>query len=218
MSLHEDFRRAIRDLNLSAQGDLRVALRGLGDSRDGKALLKEILPDLVDAYGDAAASLAADYYDELRDAERVLGRFTARVPRAAGTDTSKLVNWALGEANSPDSFVSLVTGGVQKRISNVARSTVMESSFLDPKARGWMRIGNGGCDFCAMLVSRGSVYTESSVDFSPHDWCNCGAAPAWNPEQVKKTLKPYVESAKRRTEKTRDADNARVRAWIADNL
>jgi len=218
VTLHEDFRRAVRDLNILAQRDVRTALRGLTDPRDGKVVLETLLPELVDAYGDQAASLAADYYDELRETERITGRFTARAPRPADTETAKLVHWALGEAASPETFVSLVLGGVQKRVTNTARSTVMESSFLDPKARGWMRIGTGNCDFCAMLIARGAVYTEQTVDFSPHDWCGCGAAPAWNPAQVKTTLRPYVESAKRRNEKTRASDNARAREWIADNL
>jgi hypothetical protein len=55
----------------------------------------------------------------------------------------------------------------------------MGSSIADPKARGWMRVGSGRCDFCRMLIGRGAVYTESTVDFHAHDHCGCGATPAW---------------------------------------
>jgi hypothetical protein len=30
-----------------------------------------------------------------------------------------------------------------------------------------------------MLIGRGAVYTEASVDFEAHDHCHCGAEPAW---------------------------------------
>src|SRR5699024_8202284 len=126
--------------------------------------------------------------------------------------------WTARAAASTETYFALVLGGMQKRVTNTARSTVMESSYLDTKARGWMRIGTGNCDFCAMLIARGAVYTEQTVDFSTPDWCGCGAAAAWNPAQVKTSLRPYVESAKRRKEKTRASDNARAREWIAHNL
>lgn len=218
MSRHEDFRRAIRDLNLIAQRDVRAAIRGLSDPRDGKAVLELVLPEIVDAYGDAASAVAVDYYDELREAERIPGRHRARAPRKEDTETAGLVRWALGNAASAETFVPLILGGLQARISNTARATVQESALRDPHAQGWMRIGNGGCDFCAMLVARGAVYSKQTVDFSAHDNCSCGAAPAWNPDQVSRTLRPYVDNAKGRSESTKSRENAAAREWIADNL
>jgi hypothetical protein len=218
LSRHEEFRRAVRDLGIIANGDLEVLWRSVRDARDAKAALMELLPDLVETYSLAAASLAADYYDEVRESVEARGRFRAIVPEPGDTGTRSLVAWALQDATDESSFRSLVTGGFQKRIANGARTVVTTSSTADPAAKGWMRIGAGECDFCAMLVSRGAVYTESSVDFAPHDHCNCGAAPAFNPEQVRAVRSEYVPSARRRSEAQRATDNARVRKWIATNL
>lgn len=218
LSRHEEFRRAIRDLGIVADGDLSVLWRSVRDERDARTALMDLLPDLVETYSLAAGSIAADYYDDLREAAEAPRRFTAIVPDPGDTDTTSLVAWALGEANDGPAFRSLVEGGFEKRIANSARNVVTTSSVADPSAIGWMRVGAGACDFCAMLVSRGAVYTEASADFPAHDRCHCGAAPAFDSEQVKQVRSEYVPSARRRSEATRAADNARVRDWIAANL
>lgn len=218
LSRIEEFRRAIRDLNILAEADVRLLWRSLNDPRDAKSALMDLLPDVVETYGLAAASLAADFYDGLRVERGVAGAFTAVVPEVPETGSQALVAWALDNAQGSESFQSLVLGGVQKRISNGARNTITTSSIADPHAQGWMRVGTGRCDFCAMLISRGAVYSESSVDFAAHDWDKCDAAPAFDPEQVKAVRDEYAPSAKQRSEETREADNARVREWIATNL
>lgn len=220
LSKYEEFRRAVRDLGIVAKSDLDVLWRSVRDKRDAKAALFDLLPELTQTYSLAASSLAADFYDGLRAELDVKGRYTAHVPDPGDLGTEALVKWALSEAQDSASFQSLIEGGFQKRVSNGARNVVIQNSYADPSARGWMRIGGAGeCDFCAMLVSRGAVYTsEQSADFAPHDRCNCGAAPAWNPQQVKAVRSEYVPSARRRSDRQRETDNARVRAWIADNL
>lgn len=218
LSRHEEFRRAVRDLGIVAQADLKVLWRSARDARDAKEALLDLLPDLVETYSLAAGSLAADYYDDVREQVAAKGRFAAIVPEPGDTGTRSLVAWALDTATDGPAFQSLVEGGFQKRIANGARNVVTMSSIADPSARGWMRIGAGECDFCAMLVSRGAVYTESSVEFAAHDHDNCGAAPAFNSEQVKAVKSEYVPSAKRRAEATKARENAAAREWIAEHL
>jgi hypothetical protein len=218
LSKHEEFRRAIRDLNLLAKADMDLLWRTVRDARDAKEALMDLLPEVVDTYGLAAGSIAADYYDGLREEAAVPKRFTAIVPEVRDVGTQGLVGWALGEATDGPSFQSLIEGGVQKRIANGARNVVTTSSIADPSAKGWMRIGGGECDFCAMLVSRGAVYSESSVEFAAHDNDKCGAAPAFNSEQIKAVKSEYVPSAKRRAEATKARENAAARDWIANNL
>lgn len=215
LSPYEQFRRALRDLNILSRRDIDALWRSVG--ADPKALM-ELLPELVDTYGSAAASLAADWYDEIRADSGAKGSYRALVPEPGDTGTSALVGWATSTATDEDAFKQLVLGGLQRRISNFARDTITSNSIRDPGADGWMRIGHGACDFCAMLIGRGAVYTKKSVQFHSHDDCNCGAAPAFNPEQVHKIRGEFVPSARRRSQETRDADNARVRAWIAANL
>lgn len=68
---------------------------------------------------------------------------------------------------APDKALAKVIGRVQKEAENAGRQTIMRAVDSDsPRViRGWARVeGNeniGSCGFCAMLISRGPVYTDS---------------------------------------------------------
>lgn len=73
-----------------------------------------------------------------------------------------------------------------------ARDTVVRLSRSDDRARGFARISDGSpCSFCAMLVSRGPVYTSSTAGFDTHDGCGCLPRPfygydtGWTSQGVK---------------------------------
>jgi len=150
-------------------------------ARDG---LLDVLPLLVDLYGSAAATLGADWYDELREQAEVRGSFRsipAELPDRGRTDA--LARWGIAPlfAAEPDftSALSLVTGGLQRIVANADRQSVTASAVADPRARGWERRTTGGCDFCRMLAGRGAVYSEATADFESHDNCHCLAVPRW---------------------------------------
>lgn len=185
-----------------------LALRELASIPDSLDALIAAIPDLVGVYGAAAGSLAADWYDELRDQTKIPGAFRAVVPEVPDPGAQSLVFWA---AQFPD-IRQLIEGGVQKRILNVARDSIATSAVADPQARGWQRVGHGECSWCQMLISRGSVYTKATVTFASHDSCRCTALPAWNGKEV--AVKPYTPSERSMS----DADRNRAKAWIAANL
>jgi hypothetical protein len=178
MATTTQLRRSLAGLTVLAERDLATVWRQVTTPAQARAALGDVLPDLIADYGLAAGALAADWYDDARDAAEIRGRFQA-VLAEPPEDASSLIRWASREAVSLETMPTLVLGGVQRRVVNTARGTVMRSSIADPKARGWMRVGTGRCDFCRMLIGRGAVYTESTVDFHAHDHCGCGAAPAW---------------------------------------
>lgn len=64
---------------------------------------------------------------------------------------------------------------------NGGRDTILGTVAADPEAIGWARVARGRCcAFCAMLASRGPVYTsEGSADFHAHDSCACAAEPVY---------------------------------------
>lgn len=144
-----------------------------------EAVLRDVLPGLINTYGLAAATVAADWYDESRDEAAARGRFTAIPADVREAGAQELVGWALATATDTTALQSLIEGGTQRRIANFARLTVSRSAVEDPAARGWMRVGAGECEFCRMLIGRGAVYSEATADFQSHDHCNCAAAPAW---------------------------------------
>lgn len=167
----------MQGLDREARKDLERLWRSLDTTDQAAEMLRDVLPDLVAAYGAMAATIAADWYDDLREMSEVPRRFTAAPADIAETGTQALVGWALDEATSDEAFKALVLGGVQRRIVNFGRLTVTTSSIADPSAVGWRRTGLGRCDFCRMLIGRGAVYREATADFAAHDNCNCGAEP-----------------------------------------
>lgn len=184
--------------------------------------LMDVLPALGDQYGDAAAELAASYFETARERADARGSFApvlAERPDRARWEA--LSRWGVDPlfAAEPDAVAALsrVSGGLQRTIADQHRLTVVESSLADPAASGWRRVGVGdNCGFCRMLIDRGRVYTEAGVTFRSHDHCNCAAAPSWDSNVVKVSTEPYRQSRKNRSEATRKADNARARAYIAD--
>jgi len=194
----------------------------------GQALF-DAVPGVVQKWNLAAASVAADWYDELRDSAEVAGRFTAVVPDLGDQGAEALAGWGVegltvplaGEPPASTDYPALnvgsaqsrVEGGLQKRLVNAANLTVTESADRDPRARGYMRRTRpGACRFCVMVASRGAVYTKASSTFACHEHCYCEAVPAWGGKA--RPVGPYKPSDRPSTQ----ADRDRVRRWIAQNL
>lgn len=209
----------LRELTGLAERDLRIMWRDLtGGATDARDALMSALPELVALYGSAAATLGADWYDEMREAAEVAGRFSAVTAELPDEDRfDALARWAVAPLFSakPDraAALSLATGGLQRIIADADRNSVRISSVADPKATGWQRRSNGGCSFCQMVAGRGVVFTKESVDFASHDHCSCLAVPAFGGKPL--PVKPFTPSLREST----DADRARVRDYIrANNL
>lgn len=139
------------------------------------------LPRLVQVYGSAAATLAADWYDDLRAEAAVRGRFTVATAELPGTDrTDTLARWAVSPLFAADpnrsAMFTNVSGGLQRIIADADRFTITTSSIEDPKSQGWYRVTGGACSFCQMLA--GSIY-RTSPEFKGHNHCGCIAAPAF---------------------------------------
>lgn len=197
---------------------LRDLWRSLVTPEDVRDALMTGLPGLVALYGSAAAALAADWYDDVRDELEIDGRFRAIVadlPDIGRTDS--LARWGIdplfGAEPDVKATQTLLEGGLQRIITDLSRDTITQSALADPQALGWQRIGRGegDCAFCRMLIARGAVYTEATVDFASHDHCDCIAVPAFGGREL--PVKPYTPSERGTTE----ADRARVRKWLRDN-
>lgn len=213
MSDLAQLRRDLGTLNEYAERDLSVLWRDPKDPTRAEAALRDVLPALIDTYGSAASTLAAERYDDVRARTGVRGKFRAVPADIKDSGAQSLVGWALSEATDVPSLTTLILGGTQRRIANFARKTVMDSSFFDPSAQGWQRVSQGGCStgFCDMLAGRGTVYSEASADFASHDHCQCYAEPAF--VGAPRPVKPYKPSLRTPS----DADRARAREWIASH-
>lgn len=160
--------------------DLAALWRMVVNGASAEIALHDLLPAIVEEYGQAGAALAAGWYDDQREKIGARGRFSAIPTTASDRGTPALIGWALATATDDAALMTLIAGGVQRRIADHVRITITDSSVADPAAQGWQRVGDGSsCDFCAMLLGRGAVYSEASADFESHDKCGCSAAPAW---------------------------------------
>lgn len=212
-----ELRSGVAELAAVANDDLAALWDQVETAAEARTALADLLPALVDVYGDAAAALAADWYDELRDEKEIRGRFTAIAADTTDRGVHELAGWAVEPLAVNDTDWAAVRtrlyGGLQRRITDVARDTITLSSVADPGADGWQRVARGGgCAFCRMLAGRGAVYTSRTADFSSHDSCHCVATVAW--KGMERPVKPYTPSEQTIT----DADRARVQAWMKANL
>lgn len=205
-----DLRDGVQGLIGYANRDLHGLWRQVSNAAEAQVALNDILPALIQTYGSAAATLAANWYDDLRLKVGVGGSFTAIPADIPDVGAHALVGWALNEATDLTALQALIGGGVQRRIANFSRDTVTVSSVADPKASGWQRTGSGECDWCNVLIGRGAVYREATADFAAHDHCKCSAVPAWGGQAT--PVKAYAPSPRKN-----EADYNRARQWLADH-
>lgn len=131
--------------------------------------LTEILDALTGKYGSAAASLAADWYDEDRAAAGAPRRFAAVPAEPPDVDRlGALSRWGVTPLfdASPDGALalSLISGGLQRLVTGMGRQTIEQSVAADPAGPRYARHASANaCAFCAMLASRGPIYGEASA-------------------------------------------------------
>lgn len=107
---------------------------------------------------------------------------------------------------NPDELMAAALAGMlresKRTMLNAGRSRVESLGARD--TRRFARVSDGKpCAFCAMLVSRGPVYSAATVDFRTHAGCGCGTRPVlpgdpdrgWTPE-ARRLRKVWTEVAK----------------------
>lgn len=149
--------------------------------------LLNYVPMLVDRYGEVAATVAADWYEDVREAAGVRGAFVA--------DMADLVSRERVEASTrfgaghlftddPEATLGFLKSQVvSKYVLQPGRDTIARSAARDGAA--WARVPTGAetCAFCLMLASRGFVYeSEGSAGSRSrfHGDCDCAVVPDWS--------------------------------------
>jgi hypothetical protein len=184
-----EFRSNISDLVTLAINDLTQFWEATSSAdpivlRDA---LLEFYPDLVTVYGDTAALLGADFYDELRDVPSSAARFAAVLAEPTDTERAEAVaRWGIGplfaaEPN-PNQALENLLGATQRLVVQPARSTVAVSARRDNVRTAFARVPSGAetCRWCLMLASRGAVYGDSKAAGGMdryHSWCDCIPTP-----------------------------------------
>lgn len=183
-----EFREANRALVMLAQRDLSDFWSTLTLSSDPSRIRDELLllfPEILQAYGDTAAVLGADWYDLLRDAPASAASFSAVVSSPVGADQAQAsARWAIGPLfdENPDLALSQLLGSAQRLVLKPGRDSFAASAGRDPVRTAWARVPSGAttCRWCVMLAARGADYADavSAGDMNEfHDNCDCVQVP-----------------------------------------
>lgn len=185
----ETLQAANRGLVALARRDLQAFWSSLDLTHPERArdLLLEFMPRLVEQYGEVAASVAADWYDDLRAASSAPGRYRAQMaalPERAAVEGT--VRYAAGHLFDGDAARTLayLVGETSRLVLKAGRDTVVRSAASDPVRTGWARVPSGAdtCGFCLVMASRGVVYLsqESAGQAATyHSDCDCVPTPVW---------------------------------------
>lgn len=150
---------------------------------------------LTKAQRQTSAQLAADYVRAFRAVELgTLAGFDASIPTLAPDEALATSLTVTGPAAlksgmtrgyTVDRAASLARNASSRAAHRLAlnggRTTVMAAVASDDRALGFSRATSGSaCAFCAILASRGAVYTsERTADFEAHDGCSCSPEPLY---------------------------------------
>lgn len=139
-------------------------------SQTFRSVMVDALPEIVDPYAATAGNLGAVWYDESAPELPYRAKPSVLPPRQQLLASA---DWALGA--SGDVALGRLAEVAQKAIWGTGRRTIADNAKSERGAR-FERVASGKCcAFCAMLVTRGAVYLESTVSFQAHGNCRCGA-------------------------------------------
>lgn len=91
---------------------------------------------------------------------------------------AKQIVRAWQHADAPDviaRFIEDLAASASRHVKSASRDLVTDTARLN--RAGWARqlTGAESCAFCAMLVSRGPMYSKETVNFQTHNHCDCTA-------------------------------------------
>lgn len=169
---------------------------------------------LIRQQHESSAQIAESYVREFRIAE-VGSPPSGTLPRPGLSDdavrTSLLVTGpikirqTLGRGGSltdaADLALATSSSAAARHVLNGGRQFVTGATRQDRRARGWARVTSARpCAFCALIASRGPVFTEATATFQAHDSCMCTAEPVYRddsewPGRSREWADLYSESA-----------------------
>lgn len=218
----------LRTANQSIEDMVNEALSdfvGGFDLARPEAMAAEMLafvPVLVNHYGDIAATVSADWYDETRNVNLIKGAFRAPlaplVPEPVVQGTVRRVAGYLFTETADLLLPALLDKAVEYTL-RPGRDTIVRASIEDPKSAGWRRVTRAGsCDFCRFLAARGGVYRKATADFASHGHCHCTAAPEWDQDAPEVDVRAYEASQRTSgmSDRAREAHRERLRGWLTE--
>lgn len=181
--------------------------------------LKLAIAALVKKYAPMSAGTAGRSYLRFRAEAGIAGRPAIAFPQPVSVaQVSTVVDWATAPLYAGTSDLAAtqtkLVGATDKMVLDAGRSTTIDTTKSDEKARGWARVPEpGACAFCALLATRGAVYhSESTADFKSHDHCRCIAEPVFAAYEPSAQIRQWQADYAKATRGVRGSRNQRI-AW-----
>lgn len=177
---------AQRELVRLAQNELSgfFSTVDLGAPERVRDALLEIVPLLVREYGELAATVAAEWYEQVHPGAFLAQTAAETFPRQGVVENVRYHAGALF-SDDPAKAVDGLSGALQRFILFSSRRTVARNVQLDPERPRFARVPSGAhtCAFCLLMASRGFVYLSretAGMTEHFHDSCDCMVTPSWD--------------------------------------
>lgn len=166
-------------------------------------MLLQLLPTIADTYGDAAAELAARWYEEQRgialgvDTYQAIAAPTDSAARVTSTIRDK-AGLLYGADGNIDALMQHLVPLLDMIVRDASRHTIADNLDADPSHPGWARYAEAkACAFCIMVSSQGAVYeSKSAAGGDYHQGCRCVPVPLWRddvPDAVRERIEQCQE-------------------------
>lgn len=168
------YRTSVDGLTLAMVTELELFLSQFDLSTVDPATLRqaliEYLPGIIGPYADAADVLASGWFQEVVEAGGIRAT-VVQSPDLAPARVEALSRWVVRPLTeqSNSTVLSLLAGAAQRIVADAGRDVIRESVTATNASYGrrvtlFARVPQPGCcAFCAMLASRGFVYSSESA-------------------------------------------------------
>ncbi|BAQ32083.1 toxin glutamine deamidase domain-containing protein [Bifidobacterium scardovii] len=187
--------------------------------RASQPIWKNAVLQLLQTWWRISAQTANEYLPRFREAETGDGGFQTAMPRFDRASMAQRIDWtgatnvlwhlARGETQEAAwaAARSLFLGVFHEAVLTGGRTTIEHWAQQDSRAIGWRRVSDGDpCAFCAMLVTRGPVYTSkdkaglsAKTGKKYHAHCGCTVEVVygdWKPtEREQRWIDDYYRAA-----------------------
>ena len=173
--------RAVRHLRRETQGMPPEAVRDA---------FMDVLPEIVDTYGDATAELAAEFFEQSTG-------YAAPPAQVATRDAVRAqTRYRAGSLFTGGDFLSAIALDVDKYVKHAGRQTMWDGAVSNGTLYARVPSGSKTCAFCLMLAGRGAVYAtrraagDKSLGAEYHGDCNCDPVAVRDPSDYPESYDP----------------------------
>lgn len=155
------FKRANDELSNRIARDLRRTWSALGATTPAgkRDVLVDVVPGLVSTYGEAAASIAVEYFEATTG---VRGQIIPGPEREAVEASTRAVVGGLWDGRDAQALSAVVASATRHMLQH-GRSTMYESALQNSGVAYARMPESGACNWCLLLSSRGAAYAKDTV-------------------------------------------------------